>query len=218
MTTLLNVGRPAGHVEGPEKVTGRARYTADINLPGMLYGKCLRSPYPHARIVSIDTSRARQLPGVVDVITANDIPHILIGRSIHDWPALAHDRVRFIGDKVAAVAAESKEIAEEAIALIDVQYEELPAVFDTFEAMQDDAPLLHEDMASYDGVPQPISPLRNVVSQAFHRHGDIEAGFAQADRIFEHTFTVPAVHQWYLEPQGMRCADRSGWQGQRLAI
>lgn len=200
MVTTLAVGRPVGHVEGPDKVTGRARYAADIVLPGTLWGKCLRSPFPHARIVSIDASRARQLPGVHAVITGADIPATLIGRRILDMPVLARDRVRFVGEKVAAVAAASPEIAEEALALIDVEYEELPAVFDPLEAMREDAPRLHENPASYQGAYLPIPPIPNVLSRLYHAHGDVQAGFAQADRIFEHTFRVPSVHQGYIEP------------------
>src|SRR5581483_11271452 len=139
------IGRSVGHVEGPLKVTGRAHYTADLALPGMLIGRCLRSPYPSARIVSIVTSRSRALPGVHAVLTAADLPDRRIGRNIRDSYPLARDQVRFIGEKVAAAAAESAEIAEEALLLIDVEYEELPAVFDAMEAMQPGAHLVHED-------------------------------------------------------------------------
>jgi CO/xanthine dehydrogenase Mo-binding subunit len=194
------IGRPVGHVEGPLKVTGRARYTADLALPGMLAGKCLRSPFPSARIVSIDTSRAQALPGVHAVLTGADLPDRRIGRNIQDSYPLARDRVRFIGEKVAAVAADSAEIAEEALLLIDVEYDELPAVFDPIEAMRADAPLVHDDPRAYAGVAADTPPIPNVVSQVFFRHGDVQAGFAQADRIFEHHFHVPSVHHGYIEP------------------
>ena len=200
MVSSPAVGRSVGHVEGPDKVSGRARYTGDIRLPGMLSGKCLRSPYPHARIISIDTSRAKALPGVYAVITGAGLPDRLIGRAVLDVPVLARDKVRFAGEKVAAVAAESPDIAEEALGLIDVEYEELAPVFDPFEAMQAEAPRLHDDPGSYRGVPQPAPDIPNVLTRVRLQHGDIDAGFAQADRVFEHTFRIPAVHHGYMEP------------------
>jgi CO/xanthine dehydrogenase Mo-binding subunit len=200
MVSSTAVGRSVGHVEGPGKVSGGARYAADISLPNMIWGKCLRSPYPHARILSIDTSRARSLPGVQAVLAGADLPDRFIGRSIRDMYPLARDRVRFAGEKVAAVAADSPEIAEEALLLIDVEYEELPAVFDAIDAMQDGAPLVHDDPAAYPGAYLPLPPVGNVVSQVFFRHGDVERGFADADRVFEHTFRLPSVHQGYIEP------------------
>jgi CO/xanthine dehydrogenase Mo-binding subunit len=207
MASLSSIGQPTAHVEGPAKVTGQAKYSADIILPGMLWGKCLRSPFPHARVVSIYTASAKQVPGVYAVLTGADLPEVLIGRFLLDCPVLARDRVRFVGEKVVAVAAESPDIAEEALRLIDVEYDELPAVFDPLEAMQPNAPRIHAAAYAHspiwplhhaDTVINP--PIPNVVSQVFYRHGDIKAGFAQADRIFEHTFYVPPVHQGYLEP------------------
>ena len=112
MPDWRSVGQPVAHVEGPDKVTGRARYTADIALPGMLWGKCLRSPFPHARIRSIDVSQAAALPGVQAVLTGADLPERRLGRFFLDLPVLARDVVRFVGEKVVAVAAESADIAE----------------------------------------------------------------------------------------------------------
>ena len=155
MPSLVSVGQPAGHVEGPSKVTGQARYTADIRLPGLLYGKCLRSPFPHARIVSIDTAQAKALAGVHAVITGAELPDRRIGRFFLDKPVLARDVVRFVGEKVVAVAAESMDIAEEALTRIVVEYEALPAVFDPVEAMQADAPRVHTDTSSYTHPPVP---------------------------------------------------------------
>lgn len=209
MVATPAVGRSVGHVEGPGKVSGRARYAGDIALPGMLIGKCLRSPYPNARIVSIDTSRAKALPGVHAVLTGDDLPDRFIGRSIRDQYPLARGRVRFAGDKVAAVAADSADIAEEALLLIDVQYEELPGVFDAVDAMKAGAPLVHDDPSIYPGCPPNLPPIPNVVSQVFFRHGDVEAGFAQANKTFEHTFRIPSVHHGYIEPHAcvVRLAD-----------
>lgn len=200
MVIARYVGRPIGHVEGPDKVSGHARYAGDIALPGMLWGKCLRSPLSSARIISIDTSRAAALPGVHAVVTGADSPDCLIGRGIRDMHPLATERVRFIGEKIAAVAADSPEIAEEAVLLIDVEYEELPAVLDPFAAMEDGAPHVHDDLRSYPGASAAIPSIPNVVSQVFFRQGDVEAGFAEADRIFEHTFQTASVHQGYIEP------------------
>ena len=148
VTSFTTVGTPVKRGEGPDKVSGQTLYTADFNLPGLLWGKVLRSPLPHARVVSIDTSRAREVPGVHAVITGQDIPDRLVGRLLRDCPVLARDRVRFVGEKVAAVAAENADAAEEALLLIDVEYEELPAVFDPPEAMEPSAPVLHPHMPS----------------------------------------------------------------------
>ena len=146
------VGQSIVRDEGPAKVTGAARYTADVPLRGALWAKCLRSPLPHARIVRIDTSRAARLPGVRAVLTGADFPPSLVGRRLKDQPIVPRDRVRFVGERVAAVAAIDADTAEEALALIDVEYEELPAVFDPFAAMEPDAPILHPDLLKYEGL------------------------------------------------------------------
>ena len=190
-----------GRVEGPAKVTGEARYTADILLPGMIWGKVLRSPLPHAKIVSIDTREAEQMPGILAVLTAKDLPDLLTGRLVYDMPVLAIDRVRFIGEKVAVVAAEDPDMAEDALASIDVEYEEMPAVFDAHEAMNPEAPLLHPDYRSYAHAPEKFfSDIPNVHSHVTWELGDIDKGFALAKQVFEHTFNTPAVHQGYIEP------------------
>ncbi len=199
-TTYSAIGQPIVRGEGVEKVSGQAIYTADIALPGMLWGKILRSPFPHARIVRIDTSRAARLPGVQAVLTGPDLPDRRVGRLLRDCPVLARDKVLFVGEKVAAVAAEDPDVAEEALLLIDVEYAELPAVFDPVEAMADDAPTLHENLASYPGLPRPVSPVNNVFAHNVWNKGEIERGFAESDLVFEHTFTTQLMHQAYLEP------------------
>ena len=199
-TTYTTIGQPVVRGEGADKVSGQAVYAADITLPGMLWGQVLRSPFPHARIVSIDTRRARELPGVHTVLTGRDLPDRRVGRLLRDCPVLARDKVLFIGEKVAAVAAESPDIAEEALLLIDVEYAELPAVFDPAVAMSDDAPTLHENLAAYPGLPKPMSPVNNVFAHNVWRKGDIDQGFAESDLIFEHTFATQLMHQAYLEP------------------
>ncbi len=196
------VGKAVPREEGGDKVSGRTLYTADVHLPGLLWGKILRSPYAHARIERIDVSKARQVAGVKAVITGADAKGCLIGKQIRDMPALCWDRVRFIGDRVAAVAAETVEAAEEALGLIDVDYQQLPAVFDPLEAMQPDAPRLHDDVAAYDGAPKELlaTDLPNGLTRLAWHKGDVEHAFRQADLVLEHTFKIPARHQGYLEP------------------
>jgi carbon-monoxide dehydrogenase large subunit len=195
------VGRPLGRIEGPAKVTGRATYAADVLLPGTIWGKALRSPLPHARIVGIETTAAESMPGVLAVLTAKDIPDILIGRRVYDMPVLARDRVRFIGEKVAVVAAETPDLAEEALTRIEVEYEELPAVFDAQEAMKPEAPRLHPQYRLYPHAPAKyFSDLPNVHSHVTWQLGEVEQGFAQAAHVFDYTFTTHYVHQGYIEP------------------
>jgi CO/xanthine dehydrogenase Mo-binding subunit len=193
------IGQPTARVEGQEKVTGAMQYTADVALPGTLWGRALRSPLPHARILHIDASRAHQVPGVHAVLTGADVRGIRYGRRLFDVPVLAEDRVRFVGERVAAVAAEDRDAAEEALMLIEVEYEELPTVFDPVEALREDAPMLHPEVNSYIGLPRPLDHPSNAFVRDTWSKGNIDAGFAQADLIVENTFTVPRQHQAYLE-------------------
>ncbi|HXP91837.1 MAG TPA: xanthine dehydrogenase family protein molybdopterin-binding subunit [Candidatus Binatia bacterium] len=191
-------------VEGNEKVSGRAQYAADCSMPGMLWSAFVTSPTPHAKIVSIDVSAARAMKGVHSILTGKDVAGKYFGRRLFDWPVLAHDRVRFIGDYVAAVAAETREIAEAAAAAIDVEYEELPAIFDPGEALADGAPLLHPEGERYAFMGPPkrsAIPHPNVQGYEFVRKGDLDAGFAQADRIFEHSYSTPRMFPGYIEPR-----------------
>ena len=194
------IGRSIPRTDNAGKVTGEAHYTADVLLPAGLWAKTLRSPYSHARIVRIDTTRAERAPGVRAVITGNDVRGILYGRRYRDISVLAQDRVRFMGERVAAVAADSLEQAEHALDLIEVDYEELPAVFDPEAALQEGAPIIHPNVNSYQGLPRPLEqPTNRFVHNVFTR-GDVAAGFAQADAIVENTFTISRVHQSFLEP------------------
>lgn len=194
------VGAPVQRLEGPEKVSGRATYAADVRLPGMLWGKALRSPIAYGRIKSIDASRAIKLAGVHAVATGEDVRGLLIGRKIYDMPILADGVVRFTGEKVAAVAAESEEIAEEAVGLIDVEYEEMRPLFDPLQAIQADAILLHPHVQHYRGLLHPIEKPSNVFIDMRWNKGDIEAGFRESDIIVENTFRTEPVHQAYIEP------------------
>ncbi len=198
---LRVVGKPIARVEGPDKVTGRAKFSADIDPANLLWAKNVRSPHAHARIISIDTSRALRVPGVRVVLTAADIPNKRIGRRLKDHPLLCDDVVRFIGDKVAVVAADEPEAAEEGALLVTVEYEELPAIFDPIAAMIPDAPLVHVDPGSYVGWPAEIpADAHNVCSYQVWDRGDIVGGFAEADLVVEHTFRTQLSHQGYLEP------------------
>ena len=152
MTTYQVIGRSIPRHEGVDKVTGTARYTADISLPGTLWGKALHSPYAHARILRIDTAAAEALPGVHAVITGADVAGAFYGATVRDLPVLAVDRVRYAGERVAAVAADDEDIAQQALDLIEVEYEQLPAVFDIEEATAAGAPILHPQFNSYEGV------------------------------------------------------------------
>ncbi len=194
------IGQPVARVDNRGKVTGEARYTADVLLPGTLWAKTLRSPYSHARIVRMDTSRAESAPGVRAVLTGNDVRGILYGRRYRDISILAQDRARFMGERVAAVAADTLEQAEHALDLIQVDYEELPAVFDPEAALREGAPIIHPDVASYKGLPKPLEQPTNRFAHDVFTRGDVDTGFPQADVIVDNTFTVARVHQGFLEP------------------
>ncbi len=199
MTTYTTIGLASPRLDGREKVTGEALYTGDVTLPGTLWGAALRSPYPHARVVNVDVSRALQVPGVHTALTGQDVRGIRYGRRLYDVPILADDNVRFIGDRVAAVAAVDRETAEEALLLIDVEYEELPTVYDPLEALKEAAPILHPEVNSYAGLPRQLEQPTNCFAHDNWSKGDIEQGFAEADIVVENTFAVPRQHQAYLE-------------------
>jgi CO/xanthine dehydrogenase Mo-binding subunit len=193
-----------------DKVTGRARYAADISLPGQLVGRVLRSPHAHARILSIDTSAAEKLPGVKAVVTRDDFPdmpilHAASGELMINFRdvtrgMMAREKVLHDGHPVAAVAATSESIAREALRLIKVEYEVLPHVIDVEEAMRPDAPRLHEDQITKGVTPPPTKPS-NIAAVLTSKLGDVKAGFEQADIIIEREFRTKATHQGYIEPQ-----------------
>ena len=196
---------PERRIDGDAKTTGAAKYTADLAVPGALEAAFVRSPYPHARIVSIETGRARALAGVRAVLTGADVRGQRLGRRLQDWPVLCWDRVLFIGDRVAAVAADTRQIAEEAVRLISVEYEELPPLLDMDAALRPNAAVLHPDAAAYRFLEgrgeRPPVPHPNQQGHVVETHGDVEAAFARAARIFEHEFTTPRIHQAPLEPR-----------------
>lgn len=194
------VGKSIPRLEGAEKVSGKTRYAADVDIPDALWAKILRSSLPHARLLKVDTSNAAKLPGVHAVITSADIPPVLTGLRMKDMPVLARDRVRYVGEPIAAVAADSAEIANAALNLIEVQYEELPFVTDPVEAIRPAAPVLHENPGAYKNAPERSTELPNVQSYGQWSNGDVEEGFKKAARVFEHTFRTPLGFHAYIEP------------------
>lgn len=200
MGNLLYVGKSISRKDGPAKATGRAEYTVDISLPGTLTGKVLRSPYPHARILSIDTSKAERVHGVKAVVTAADSLKIKHGfvetpRYPADQYPIAVDRVRHVGEEIAGVAAVDEYVAEEALSLIEIEYEELPAVFDVEEAMKPGAPEIHP---SHEKVNE---PYRNIGGKTETSWGDVERALAQAYLVREDKFYCQMRTHAYMEPQ-----------------
>ena len=204
------VGQRPVRPDGVDKVTGRAQYGADLNLTGLLHGRILRSPHAHARIKSVDTSRAEALPGVRAVVTAADLPFAQmtkeeLGNDYNRFKFLsdnflASDKALYRGHAIAAVAADNPHIAEAALSLIDVDYEPLEPVIDVRAAMQDGAPLLHDDLLHTSAMGEMSANPSNIASYMKFETGDPAAGFAQADVIVEREFTTASVHQGYIEP------------------
>jgi carbon-monoxide dehydrogenase large subunit len=196
------VGKALPRVEGHGKVTGQTKYAADLAFDGLLWAKVLRSSVPHARIIKVDPSKARALPGVRAVLTGADVKDVYVGTRAKDQPVLVHDKIRTAGDALAAVAADTEEIAEQAISLIEVEYEELPYVTDALEALKPSAPLIHENRNKYKNTPKLPEgmPDHNLQSYVHWKNGDLDAGFADAARVFEHTFRTPLSHHGYIEP------------------
>jgi CO/xanthine dehydrogenase Mo-binding subunit len=196
-------------LDGPDKVSGAARFTFDVGLPGMLHAKVLRSPHPHARIVAIDPSRAEALPGVAAVVTGADavrLPDPYYGVAIRDQPVIAIDKSRYVGDTVAAVAARDEATAYRALALIEVRYDVLRQATTIDEALAKDAPLLFEAPVSGapiklgDGVVSLKEPRPNVLCEFDYRNGDAGAVLATSDHVFEDSFRFSRINHFHLEP------------------
>jgi carbon-monoxide dehydrogenase large subunit len=200
MSDLAYVGQRVVRVDAAEKVTGRAVYGVDLKLPGMLHAKILRSTVPHARIVRIDTTRAERLRGVRAVVTGNDAPYTHNASIIKDWPFFAQEKVRHVGEAVAAVAAVDDETADEALELIEVEYDELPAVFDAEEAMAPGAPLVHEGVADYPRAAafNPVAGT-NVCNHFKLRRGDVDRAFAEAAVVVEERYTTAMMQHCPME-------------------
>ncbi len=197
---LEAIGRSPIRLDAREKVTGRTLYAVDMKRAGMLHAKVLRSPHPHARILRIDAGKARRMPGVSAVVTGEDFPG-MVGVTVQDQKFLARDKVRFVGDAVAAVAAVDSETAEECLALIQVEYEPLPALLDPLEAMKTQEVLVHENLSQYATAPG-IFPLpgTNICNHFKLRKGVVERGFQESELILEDTYTSHRVQHAHLEP------------------
>src|SRR6201991_4131956 len=197
------IGQRTIRPDGVDKVTGRAQFAADTTMPGMIWGKVLRSPHPHARIKSIDTSKAEKLPGVKAVVTAKDVVDfpidkgaVMLGIQDMRWMCrnvMAREKALFPGHPVAAVAATTEAIAAEACKLIEVDYEVLPWAIEIDDALKPDAPILHE-FNKFDGKPS------NICGKLEVKKGDVAEGFKKAEVVIERTFTTRPVHQGYIEP------------------
>lgn len=203
MTGDSSVGRPVPPEDTTLKVTGTATYTFDWDLPGTLHAKLVTSTVPHAKIVSINADRAKEVPGVAAVLTGRDMP-FRVGMYAGDRDLLAVEKVRWAGHPVALVVAENLEAAERAAELVDVEYEALPAVFDAVEALKSDAPILHERMEEYKHAPvfYPV-PGTNIANRFRLVHGEAEKGFEQSDEIVEEEFRISHVSHAYMETQNV---------------
>lgn len=215
------VGQPEPRCDGAEKVTGKAIYTVDVKLPGMVHGKILRSPYAHARLLRVDAAKAEALPGVFAVITREDQKRLgMFGAAYKDQTIVAVDKVRYAGDPVAAVAAVDEATAAEALELIEVDYEELPVVTTLDEALAPGAPLVHdvsvsggELMGQRYEAPKEFSGT-NLCYRFSYGKGDVDSGFANADHVFEHVFTFPRVQHFSMEPH----ATVADLEGERMTL
>jgi len=210
------VNKDRRRVDGIGLVTGRALFTDDYDLPGMLSAKVLRSPHPHARVRSIDASRARRLPGVKAVLTWEDVPRVIVTEAGQGCPEpspydkfILDRKVRFVGDEVAVVAAETTAIAEAALRLIEVDYEPLPAILDPRDSMKEGAPIIHDEPEWLIPIPVEMDPKKNLCGRADVTIGDMAAGFAEADFVVEneyenhyaqHVANEPHISISYLDP------------------
>jgi CO/xanthine dehydrogenase Mo-binding subunit len=203
---MSSLGQDFARVDGPAKLRGWAQFTADVEMPAMVYAKVLRSTYAHARLLRVDVRKAEKLPGVVAVLTRDDLKGLsaYFGPVVKDQPVVAIDRVRYIGDIIAAVAAEEKDVAEEALELIEVEYEPLPAVVDLNDAMRPDAPVIHSDRVKAQSFPAKsgfrLETGGNVLSMYHVDDGDIAAGFRESDEIFEDTYSSQKIQHAHIEP------------------
>ena len=197
------IGESVPMLDSVARVTGAVDYMINLRFPNMLFGRIVRSLAPHAKLLKANITNALQVPGVVAILTGEDLEaDAFYGVAIKDQGVVAVDRVRYVGEPIAAIAAESLEAAEEAVLLIDIEYDELPSVFNAQKAIQAGAPTLHEKFPN------------NIFKHAKLRHGDMDTAFAEADEIFEDTFTSPVAQQASLEPH----VSAAQWDGERLTI
>lgn len=189
--TRRTIGQPVAQIDSVDKTNGVIQYLQDLTVPGMLYGVIVRSSIPHGRIRNIDVSKAERLPGVRAVVTARDCPGIRFGpQNPEDWEILCSDKVRYVGDEIAAVAANSPEVAREAASLVEVEYDELPGIYDPFEAMSEGAPVIWEDRPD------------NVAYRFHIERGDVDRALDRAEHVFEHDFYTGRLYHAQMEPLG----------------
>ena len=210
---MATAEKPFIRQDGKDKVTGLGRYAADLTLTGMLHARFRYADHPHARIISIDTTRAKALPGVFAVITHEDVPDVRYGPFVQDRRLFAKEKVRYEGELVAAVAALTPDIAQQAAELIDVEYEVLPVVYDVEAALQPDAPLLHEDWASY-GASEDVVREGNDCSRSTIVKGDADKGMAEADIVVKERYVADMSHAVPIEPHAIVAQ----WQGDKVTI
>ena len=215
METLRVVGQPVARKDSFDIVTGNVAYSVDVSLPGMLHGKIVRSAIPSGKVARLDVSRAKALPGVKAIIASADVPSRRFGYAVKDEQIFALSKIRYAGEPIAAIAAVDEETAEEAARLVEVEYEESPGLFDVLEAAREGAPLVHEQMGSYE--PNRLvtrewkpCPGTNVVHKNELSRGDVEQGFNEADHVFEDIFKTKRVHHCYMEPHGCVARAESG--------
>jgi CO/xanthine dehydrogenase Mo-binding subunit len=213
------IGKPYPRLDGPDTVTGKAAYTVDVGLPSMLHAKLFRSSVPHAKITRLDVRRARELSGVAEVLTAEDVPRKRFGFTVQDEEIFASQKVRYTGDVIAAVAALNEEVAEQAIGLIECDYDNLPAALTPDAALRENAPLVHENLNSYrlnSALAREWHPVAgtNIAHQTVYAKGDIDLGFAEAEEIFDDTFRSQQVQHCSLEPHAVVAY----WDGERLTV
>ena len=219
MEALRIVGQPVSRKDSRDIVSGNVVYGVDVNVPGMLFGKLVRSSIPSGRLRRLDVTQARSVAGVKAVLTAAEVPAVRFGYGIKDERILVADRIRYSGEPIAAIAAMDEETAEEAVRLVEVDYEERPGVFDVLDAAADEAPLVHEEMRGYEAnrlVTREWKPIpgTNVVHRNEFARGDVVEGFRQADFVFEDSFKTKRVHHCYMEPHG--CVAR--FEGGKLTV
>ena len=219
MKQLRVVGKPLPRLDGVDSVTGRAAYTVDVALPGLLHARLFRSSLPHAKIRRLDVSRARALAGVATVLTAAEAPVKRFGFGVQDEELFARDKVRYVGDVIAALAAVDEGTADQAVDLIECDYESLPAALTVAAALGENAPLVHEQLSSYrlnTVLARDWHPVfgTNIAHQTSFSKGDVERGFAEADEIFDDTFRSQQVQHCSLEPHAVVAE----WNGDRLTL
>jgi carbon-monoxide dehydrogenase large subunit len=216
---LSVVGKPLPRLDGVDSVTGRATYTVDVALPGLLHAKLFRSSLPHAKIRCLAVTRARTLPGVAAVLTAAEAPEKRFGFGVQDEELFARNKVRYVGDVMAAVAAVDEATADQALDLIECDYESLPAVLTVDEAVRENAPLVHEELRSYrlnTVLTRNWHPVygTNIAHQTSFSKGDIDRGFNEADEVFDDTFRSQQVQHCSIEPHAVVAE----WNGERLTL